>query len=191
MKPSEQTRKFFSGAGRKRQLGVREPNGRLSRAVQKAVDARTSNEIRRLRDACILGMRDPMWGTELGRLLLGGKIEPEHFEAGRRWANLVAAWRQQHVGPPISPKGCLANLSGEPRGVASDRTDDPEAVQRAVEIGGELKGAFAAIKDAPEGRFALRVLQDCCEMNRAVVLVSDLASLKIGLAALSEYWAIK
>jgi hypothetical protein len=159
--------------------------------VKKATDARTSNEIRRLRDASILGMRDPMWGTELGRLLLRGKIEPEQFEAGRRWANLVAAWRQQHVSPNISPKGCLASLSGEPRGVACDRTNDPDAIQRAVEIGGELKGAFAAIKDGPEGRSALRVVQDCCEMNRAVVLASDLVSLKIGLAALIEYWAIK
>ena len=69
-------------------MAVREPNGRASRAG--ATELLPPTEIRRLFDAASAGLRDPMFGTMLGRIHLVGEITRAELAAGLRWAELTA-----------------------------------------------------------------------------------------------------
>ncbi len=54
---------------------AREPNGRRSRVLTRSAPQFAPTEVKRLRDAALAGMQNPEWGSELGRLLLAGKLE--------------------------------------------------------------------------------------------------------------------
>ena len=67
-------------------LARREPNGRPRRHRDSGP---SPTEISRLRDAALAGMKDPIWGTQLGILHLSGKLTNSQLAAGKRWAELA------------------------------------------------------------------------------------------------------
>ncbi len=69
---------------------IREPNGRASRAG--AVELLPPTEMCRLFDAATTGLRDPQFGSMLGRVHLTGKITRAEFAAGKRWAELTTEY---------------------------------------------------------------------------------------------------
>ncbi|WP_262298407.1 hypothetical protein [Microvirga sesbaniae] len=172
--------------GRQRAKGEREPNGRLSRAVKAELDARSPNEVKRLRDAALLGMRDPLWGTEIGRLFLGNRIDARHYEAGKRWANLVESWRRDQGLAALAPRSGLAALPIGARG--PDRSQDPTAAARSRRLADALSDARDALDAA--GFLESRIVRDCCEQNAPVVGLSEIRRLRDGLDALAEHWRI-
>lgn len=174
--------------GRKREQGEREPNGRLSRATKKQIEAKNPNEMKRLRDAAILGMRDPLWGSEIGRLFLRGRIDEVQFEAGKRWRNLVDTWRKNQVGPQIDPKSGLAVLFVENKGRGRDRTYDPDVVAATQETDLALRHALDALNEA--GQLESRTVRDCCELDIPIVGLSEIWWLRDGLDALASHWRL-
>ena len=49
-------------------------------------------QVKRLRDAAMAGLRDPEWGTELGRLYLEGTITAAMYAAGKDWREKAARY---------------------------------------------------------------------------------------------------
>ena len=61
-------------------------------------------ELVRLRDAVARGLRDPMWGTELGRLFLEGKLTAEEYEAVKKHPHRgVQVLKSIHSLKPLVP----------------------------------------------------------------------------------------
>lgn len=175
-------------AGRKPQEGIREPSGRLSRSARKEVGADSVNEIKRVREAALAGMRDPIWGSELGRLFLNGKINAEQFRAGRQWSQLIARWRAVHVGPRINPKPGLSALfrvgsCGPGPGSAADILAD-QREQAIAELVDEVLDSFARGPTDP----ALVALRECCELDVAPIGYGGLLLLSDGLDHLVALW---
>jgi hypothetical protein len=85
-------------SARKRKIGRREPNGRLARPSLKQV-----LELRRMAEdeekQVVLaqphrrGERDQRASCALGRFCLQNKLEPELYQAGEDYGNLVRRWR--------------------------------------------------------------------------------------------------
>ena len=69
----------------RKHLAKREPNGK----PQRERSGPSPTEISRLRDAALAGMKDPIWGTQLGILHLSGKLTTSQLAAGKRWAELA------------------------------------------------------------------------------------------------------
>src|SRR5262245_23629179 len=80
---------------------AREPSGRRARAGGEP--ALAPAQVRRLRDAALAGLQREEWGSELGRLLLTGRIGAELYAAGRRWAECTACYAAALGAPPPQP----------------------------------------------------------------------------------------
>lgn len=175
-------------AGRPAQEGIREPSGRLSRSARKEIGADSVAEIRRVRAAAMAGMRDPIWGSELGRLFLSGKINAEQFRAGRQWAHLVARWRAIHCGPKINPKPGLAALFrvGGPTSEGPTVTDTI-ADQREAAVTGLIDEVLDSFPRGPSDP-ALVALRECCELDVAPVGYGGMLLLNDGLNHLAGMW---
>jgi hypothetical protein len=167
---------------------VREPNGRLSRATCRELDARSPAEIRRLRDAAIAGMRDPEWATEIGRLFLDGRLEAALFEAGKRWARLSVACRQAIAAPRQFP---AVSAFVEKRGGHDADPDSDEGRKQAARdriVVAEFLEAHAVLKGA--GVLAESVVRHVCEDNKAIVGQGQMVALTSGLSWLAQHWGL-
>src|SRR5215470_9629640 len=78
------------GKRKNRALKSRTPSGQLSRAGREREFPPT--QVKRLRDAAMAGLRDPEWGTELGRLYLEGTITATMYAAGKDWREKAARY---------------------------------------------------------------------------------------------------
>ena len=84
-------------------LARREPNGQPKRSLNRESAGPSPTEISRLRDAALAGMKDPIWGTQLGILHLSGKLTNSQLAAGKRWAELARDYSAA-VGAPRAPR---------------------------------------------------------------------------------------
>lgn len=165
----------------------REPNGRMSRAAQLATDACSPAEVRRLRDASLAGMRQPEWGTELGRLFLSGRLVGMQFEAGKRWARLAEAARAALSGPKVPARSTFAEHAG---GQAPD--PDSERGRRQAERDRDI------VQDMHEARRVLLAVspsvelavREVCEDERSAVSADELERLVAGLDRLADHWGL-
>jgi len=175
-------------AGRKAEVGLREPSGRLSRSARKLLGADSVNEIYRVRAAALSGAGDKRWATQLGRLFLEGKISGEQYGAGQSWDRLMEQWRKIHCGPRFNPKAGLANLqriSGSGPSVGADVADEQEeAIRDLVDkaIGSFSRGA---------GDPLLVAVRECVELDLAPVGVGGWMLLDEGLAHLVAHWRVE
>src|SRR6516165_7253898 len=104
----------MSRRGRPRKSGVREPNGRLSRAAAKTLRRQVEDEIRpeglisplEIRRFWVKAAgqaRLEAFGTPVGQLMLMGKIDEVQYSAARAWNKLAARYRLA-VEAPRMPK---------------------------------------------------------------------------------------
>lgn len=175
-------------SGRPPEEGIREPNGRLSRAAQKVVGGDSVGEIKRLREAALAGMRDRLWGTQLGRLWLEGKITPQQFRAGRQWDELIGQWRAVHCGPRFNPKAGLSNLFRVGGGGASvgDFVADPREAMVTTMVDDVINSFDRGAADP--GLIAVR---ECVELDLAPVGFGGKLLLDDGLNHLAELWKVE
>lgn len=175
-------------AGRPPEEGIREPNGRLSRAAQKIVGADSVGEIKRLREAALSGMRDRLWGTQLGRLWLEGKITPQQFRAGRQWDELMGKWRAIHCGPRFNPKAGLANLFRVGGGGASvgDFVANPHEAMLTAMVDNVIGSFDRGVADP-----ALIAVRECVELDLAPVGFGGKLLLEDGLNHLADLWKVE
>ena len=157
---------------------AREPNGRAQRG------ALSPTEVRRLRDAAARGMRDPEWGTELGRLYLLREITGAMYAAGRRWTQDAARWRHT-LG--VFPVRTASLERGHSHPCDPDSPEGREVARRDRNAQEAFCGAHSALVDCGAG--AARAVQDLCEHNEAPTFVDRICA-RAGLAALATYYGL-
>jgi hypothetical protein len=159
---------------------VREPNGRVARDKREFPPA----QVRRLRDAALLKMADARWGTELGRLYLGEKIDDAMFAAGERWAELSRRYRAATLTPRELQSAALERGS---LGTAPDPDSEAGVVVVLRDKGTVIswKRAHAVLCGA--GLLAEHAVRSATERNDAVAEF-EFQHLRAGLAALTKFW---
>ncbi len=167
---------------RRKTMAQREPNGRVQRVQQLG-----AGEIRRLRDAAMSGLRDPMWGTELGRLHLTGKITTVQFAAGRQWCEYAARYQQALCCPSPDPKA-VAWESLKSEGADPDSPEGRKEARRHVRSVASYQDAHVALKSSLG--VSVRILQQVCERDEMLTGHMELQSLICGLDALAGFWGL-
>lgn len=160
----------------------RTSSGQYSRADKAKEYAPT--QVKRLRDAAIMGMADPEWGTELGRMFLQHSITPEMYAAGKRWSEMAASY-QHAIG--VFP---IRSISLE-RGIRSAQPDPDSDKGQEVsrrEINAQERFFEAHSILISEGCLAEAVVRRLCEHNEIPVGTSELLKLRVALLALARYW---
>jgi hypothetical protein len=167
---------------------AREPNGRRSRIVTRSAPQFAPTEVKRLRDAALAGMQNPEWGSELGRLLLAGKLEAELYAAGQHWAECATRYRQALDAPRPNPPP--ARFEPKSPAAAVDPASAAGQKQTAREIAaiGALQEAHSSLRTA--GVLAERVVRRVCEHDEAVCGTGEFVALRRGLLALAMFWGM-
>jgi len=167
---------------------AREPSGRRSRAVTRSAPQFAPTEVKRLRDAALAGMQNPEWGSELGRLLLASKVEPELYAAGQHWAERATRYRHALDAPRPNPPP--ARFEPKSPAAAVDPASALGQMQTAREVPAivALQEAHAALRTA--GVLAERVVRRVCEHDEAVCGTSEFVALRRGLLALALFWGM-
>ena len=168
---------------RRKVLAVRESNGRIKREPQLPPPA----EVRRLRDAALAGMRDPTWGTEIGRLYLLGKINSAMFAAGKQWGEYAARYSQALCSPSPDPKAVNWDRKGG-EAPDPDSFEGQKEARRHARAVQSFMDASVALKDA--GMRAERVVRTVCERDEMVFGHENLMALSSGLSTLSGFWGL-
>lgn len=168
---------------RRKTMAQREPNGRPQRDPQLP----PPSEVRRLRDAALAGMRDPLWGTELGRLYLVGKITSAMYAAGKRWSELSTKYSRALCSPCPDPKAvCFDRSGGEsPDPDSYEGRKEARRHERAVT---SFIDAHAALKSTSMA--AERVVRSMCERNEILLGHESLMALSTGLSTLAGFWGL-
>lgn len=171
-------------ATRRKHNIARQPNGQPRREREFA-----PTQIKRLRDAAMAGLRDPEWGTELGRLLLNRVIDEEMYAAGKRWAEMSARyWGIVGAFPVKSAKAEGGSWSHQPD------PDSPKGKEISIQERGAMERYFeadavlvtAAIHSPGVGAAVRRV----CEDGQVLGGYSEVLALRIGLLKLADHWGL-
>jgi hypothetical protein len=170
-------------ARKQRLVLVREPNGRVSRTLNEREFPPA--QVKRLRDAAMAGLRDPEWGTELGRLYLEGTLTAEMYAAGKWWRETASRYRGAICAPAPDPKALVLEI-----GCGSFRPDpDSDAGRELVkrdctatliflEAHGALLGA---------GMIAERTVRRLCEEDQAPVGEEERLAARNGLLWVAKH----
>lgn len=172
----------MSRVGRKRVVVVRTAGGRATEAGREREFPPT--QVKRLRDAAMAGLRDPEWGTELGRLYLDNAITAVMYAAGKRWREW-AADHHRAIGA-----AAVHSTSPEPgRGAQQPDPDTTEgqriARKEAKARENYLKAHDALVACGAGVRIAVRRV---CEDDMMVQGHGEFLLVRIGLMALATHW---
>ena len=161
-------------------LARREPNGKPQRHRDSGP---SPTEISRLRDAALAGMKDPIWGTQLGILHLSGKLTNSQLAAGKRWAELARDYSTAQQSPK-PPRSVALEASG---GSAVD-PDSAKGVKEARRHSQIIHGYLAALETLTRtSALARAAVVLVCEQDAHPTL-PELVALKSGLDALTAFW---
>lgn len=165
--------------GRKRVIVEREPNGRAQREREYP-----PAQVKRLRDAAMAGLRDPEWGTELGRLYLCQIITAAMYAAGKRWREWAHDW---HASIGVFPVRSTSIERGS-NGMAPDPFSrrGMEIAEREREHTERFFRAHAALFAAGPG--IEPIVRAVCERDEIAPSFSAQMKLRRGLNALAIYW---
>jgi hypothetical protein len=144
-------------------------------------------ELRRLVDAAKLGLKDAQWGTQLGLLVLSGKITATQYTAGKRWSELARDYGSA-IGGPRQPRSAGMEL-GQGETVDPDSLRGRREALRHVKAAETYQAAAAAL--GLMGKPARVAVVDVCEQGLAPLGVYDMAALQTGLTALVKHWERK
>lgn len=167
---------------RRKHMAKREPNGRAQRDPQ-----HSPSEIKRLRDAALAGMRDPLWGTEIGRLYLSSKITATMFAAGKRWAELATQYSQALCSPSPDPRAVNLDRSGSHH-VDPDSPEGRREARRHARAVASFIDAHAALKS--HNTASERLVRATCERGQTIAGHADLLFLASGLDRLAAFWGL-
>jgi len=165
---------------KRKNLKARTPSGQLSRAGREREFPPT--QIRRLRDAAMAGLRDPEWGTELGRLYLEGTITASMYAAGKDWREKAARYVSTLGHFPVRtilPEEHRASPPADPDTVEGQKRArrEADAMERFFEAHHVLLSA---------GKMAEAGVRRLCEHNEGPCGMAELIALRNGLAALAQ-----
>ena len=173
----------MSRAGRKRMIGEREPNGKMSRAVKRDIDGVSPAEAARLRDAALRGMRDQVWATPLGQAFATGAVCASEFEAGKRWCNLYRLFKA------ATGNKDAASASLERGAISTSGEQDEKQAEReraTVDAYNSARHRLSACGSAIE-----RATREFCEDNGASPPgIVAFANAIRGLSVLANHWGL-
>lgn len=132
-------------------------------------------------------MRDPTWGTEIGRLYLVGKISSAMFAAGKQWGEYAARYSQALCSPSPDPKAVnWDRMGGEaPDPDTAEGRKEARRHARAVQ---SFIDASVALKHA--GSRSERIVRMVCERDQMLAGHENLIALSVGLSTLSGFWGL-
>lgn len=164
---------------RKRATAIREPNGRPSRAgLQREFPPA---QVKRLRDAALAGLRDPEWGTELGRLYLVGSITAAMYAAGKWWREMAARYMDAIGAFPVRSAGLEVGRGGTP--ADPDTPEGQRQARRDANAAESFRRTHHVLMTA--GPLAEAVVRRVCDYDEGPCGMAELISLRNGLSALA------
>lgn len=166
-----------------RLVEVREPNGRISRALNEREFPPA--QVKRLRDAAMSGLRDPEWGTEMGRLYLEGKISAEMYAAGKWWRDLASRYKSAIGAPPPNPKAIMFEMGRGSSPVDPDSAAGKEEAQKDTKAVATFLEAHAALLGA--GMLSERLVRRLCEQDESPVGENERESVRRGLMWIAQH----
>lgn len=163
-----------------RLVKARTPSGQLSRAGREREFPPT--QVKRLRDAAMAGLRDPEWGTELGRLYLDGTITAAMYAAGKDWREKAAKYVNSLGHFPVRSilvEGRGGSLPPDPDSLEGQKRArrEADAMERFFEAHHVLLYA---------GKMAEATVRRLCEHDEGPCGMAELMALRRGLSALAE-----
>lgn len=168
---------------------IREPSGRLSRSLLQEIDALAPSAAKRLRDEAARRVGGEEYGTVIGHMFLAGELDEYRYEAGKRWARLMALYHKAVGAPPPSPKPqSLSQGFGKTLEPDPDSEEGREMTYRERTIIAAVREAHAVLMGA--GMLAENAVRRACEMDEAPVGWTQVNALKEGLAWLSQHWGL-
>lgn len=168
-------------ASRRKRLAYREPNGKPQRGGERDYPPVM---VKRLRDAAMAGLRDPEWGTELGRLFLEAAITPEMYAAGKKWCETVA-WYHQAIGVKLMHSPVLERGRG---GQEPDPDSEAGRIQAAKDT--ERAERFFEAHAVLLSTGAEQAVRNLCELNEGPCGMAQLIATRNGLSALANHWGL-
>ena len=167
------------GKRKSRLLKARTPSGQLSRSGREREFPPA--QVKRLRDAAMAGLRDPEWGTELGRLYLEGTITASMYAAGKDWREKAARYVDTLGHFPVR----TILLEGRGGSMPPD-PDTPEGQKRARREADAMERFFEAHHVLlSAGKMAEATVRRLCEHNEGPCGMAELIALRNGLSALA------
>lgn len=174
-------------AGRKRKQGIREPNGRLSRATykQQAIPAEAIQQRARMAPkASEDALRTE--GTPLALLRANGDITTTQLDAGEKLGQL---WRRWARAASIPPRWPVTSEGGGEHEVTADQW---------ARLKHDIDEAMRVIGTCPQSRFVYTALECVCvdeDMPRHLEIGHAmrprvLSALTVGLDALAQHFRI-
>ena len=163
-----------------RLVKARTPSGQLSRAGREREFPPT--QVKRLRDAAMAGLRDPEWGTELGRLYLEGTITATMYAAGKVWREKAAKYVNSLGHFPV--RSILEEGRGESLPPDPDTAEGQKQARREADAMERFFEAHHQLLSA--GKLAEATVRRLCEHNEGPCGMAELIALRNGLSALAE-----
>ena len=165
-----------------RLVTAREPNGRIQREEREPAPA----EVRRLRDAALVGLRDPQWGTELGRLYLQGTITDSMYAAGKRWRDHAAEYRRSIGAFPVKSASLeRGSLSHPPDPESTDGLKQVLRENNAAERFFEAHSVLVCMGQGTES-----IIRRLCEDDLSLCGMVELKKARYGLSRLADHYRL-
>jgi hypothetical protein len=162
---------------------VREPNGRPSRTLNEREFPPA--QVKRLRDAAMAGLRDPEWGTELGRLYLEGILTAEMYAAGKWWRETASRYRGAICAPAPDPKAIMLEAGCRSSQPDPDSDAGRELVKRDSMASLVFLEAHGALLGA--GMIAERAVRRLCEEDQSPIGEEERIATRRGLLWVAKY----
>lgn len=169
--------------GRKRKIDAdRYPNGAV-----KPENHPSPCVTKRLIMASLAGMADPQWGTVAGRYYLSGALDPNQYEAAKKYGMICEAYTQVLMGPR-PPK----TSSGEPASVSSQIDPDTDLGQVEAEHHVRTRQRYNQTKTILLGYDPMieRELTRFCVGLGSIPNYEDFRTIKKILTDFAEFWKI-
>lgn len=191
--------------GRKRSIGPREPNGRISRADREQqgpviLDEALAQRARAMGVVCMTvdaklrkAMQDEWAGYPLGRLRLLGKITDRQFRAGASYAILRRRWDRLAEVPSRHAKVARLPIASECPQDLAPQVIDLLVLERESDIDGAWLRAKLHLRKLQRligpGE-ALAVLEAVCVDEAAPAVRDWLPLLRLGLDRVAEHFRL-
>jgi len=168
------------GKRKNRLVTARTASGQLSRAGRQR--ELPPAQVKRLRDAAMAGLRDPEWGTELGRLYLEGTITAAMYAAGKDWREKAARYTKTLGHFPV--RSLLVENRGGSMPPDIDTIEGQKQARREANAMERFFEAHAILLSA--GKMAEATVRRLCEHDEGPCGMAELIALRNGLSALVE-----
>ncbi len=163
-----------------RLVTAREPNGRIQREEREPAPT----EVRRIRDAALRGLRDPEWGSELGRLYLQGIITDSMYAAGKRWREHATEYRQAIGIFPV--KSASLERGSHSTSADPDSDEGNKQAERERNAAERFMEAHAILVFMGQGTES--IIRRLCEDDLSLAGMVELKKARYGLSRLADHY---